>query len=397
MRKTLQSLMEYRLPVSVTREDWKNAAQLAFAPYFRRPSQLTKNIDSFMIEMRNLARIWSYPEHMALLEWCLALHRRVLRLDRSGAYKEMHKLFPNMQVSDERWLDMFQLTTHLGPNAAPRDRVSQLFHTIDGVGEGCFKPQLQIVYSFAHREVAGTWPSDVFSLDFGTLVADFPQRQRVPPSVLLRDPDLCLSVNQWRNIAAHKSFALVRPQTVQITYGKGTTKCTRQLGLNRLRHVSAWLIRTHSAVRLANTIAYIEHMKEIVALGQPNTGRPLSSSLLGIAHGLSTVGFESVEWRTERGEGILTVKDRYARNPRHALIHASQQLVALSIGVLVDVATQSSISKVSIQLRAPDDGIFGRARVSVSDADAFSLRKLSLSSYMDRIEWIVEARANEKA
>lgn len=387
MRKTLQSLIDHRLPTSVTRLDWKDAAQTMFAPYFRRPAQLSRNIDSFILELHNLVRFLRNPEHMALMEWCLSLHRRVLRSDRTGAYQEMHRLFSNMQVSDERWLNLFQMTTPLGPGAAPRDSAFQLFQTIDGVAEGCFKPQLQIIYSFAYRDVIGAWPHEVSSQDFGAIVGNFPQTHQISPSILLRDPDMNIPINQWRNIAAHKSFSLVGPRTIQVTYGKGGTKNTRQFGLHRLRKVSAWLIKTHSAVRLANTITYIEHMREIVALGKPNTGRPLSATLLGIANGLSTVGFESVEWGVEKGEGILTVTDRQARKPQEALIHASQQLVELSVGVLADIATRSCISKVSIQLLMPDGSIFGKARVTVSDADNFSLRKINLHRYMDLIEW----------
>jgi len=390
MEKTLNSVIENSNAASITREEWKQATQATFLPYFRRKTQLIKNLDSFMIELRNFARFINDPEHVELMEWCLALHRRVLRVDRSGAYREMNKLFSNTLKSDENWLNIFQITSPLGPNAAPRDKAFQLFQTIDGVGEGCFKPQLQIMYAFAYRESKGGWPKNVQTQDFGALVRGFPKTKKIPPSIFFRDPEVNIPVNQWRNISAHKSFRLVAPKTVLMTYGKGKNQKEQRIGLHRLSRVSSWLIKAHSAVRLANTITFVEHIREIVALNQPNTERSLSSSIVNITHGLSTVGFESVDWKVIKREGVLTVADKLDRDPREALIHSSQQLIELSVAVLQDVATSSRISKVSIQLQLPDGSLFAKARVSVNDADAFSLRKMNLNKYMDCVEWVME-------
>lgn len=394
MEKTLNSIIKHSDAAGITREEWKLETQVAFEPYFRRKKQLIKNLDSFMIELRNLARFITDPECLELMKWCLALHRRVLRIDRSGAYQEMNKLFSNTMKSDESWLNMFQMTTPLEPNAAPRDRAFQLFQTIDGVGEGCFKPQLQIIYAFAYREVKGVWPKDVRELDFGALVGGFPLTKQSPPLIFLQDPEVGIPVNQWRNISAHKSFSLVAPKTILVSYGKGPKTKEKNIGIHRLSRVSSWLIKIHSAVRLANTITFIEHMREITSVKQPNTERSLSSSLLNISHGLTTVGFESINWKVKSREGTLTVVDKLNREPREALIHSSQQLVELSVGVLQDVATSSRVTKVSIQLEQPDGSLFGKARVSVNDADAFSLRKLSLNEYMDCVEWILERKVS---
>lgn len=388
MHKVIKSLQDHRLPIEFSRSHWKDAAFANFDPYFKRPTQLRDNIDSFLIELRNLARFLDSPAHIELFKWCLALHRRVLRVDRHRAYEALHQFFPNMQTSDERWMNIFQMTSPLGPGAAPQDLAFQLFETIDGVAEGCFKPQLQIIYSFAIRDATGVWPQNAMSLDFGALVENFPDALRIEVPVLLRDEDLRIRVNQWRNIAAHKSFKLIGPQTLEVTHGKGNPKTSR-FGLQRLRGVSRWLIKTHSAARLANTITFIEHMRELVSLGQPNTEHPISATVLGVGHGLSSVGFEVVRWEVKKREGKMVVLDRLNREPRGALIHASQQLVNLSVGVLSDVASRSRIDRVSIQLQFPDGSIFGTARVSVTDADAFSLRKISLKTYLDRVEWVL--------
>lgn len=390
MEKHLNSIIEHSDPAGFTRDDWKLATESAFAPYFRRKTQLKKNLDSFMVELRNLARFVTDPEYLELMEWCLALHRRVLRVDRAGAYQEMNKLFANTMKSDESWLNLFQMTTPLPKNAEPRDKAYQLFQTIDGVGEGCFKPHLQIIYAFAHKEAKGTWPKDVRGQDFGALVGGFPNTKESPPRILLRDPEVNIPVNQWRNISAHKSFKLVGPQTILAKYGKAPKVKEQKIGLHRLRRVSSWLIKIHSAVRLANIITFVEHIREITEIQQPDLERSLASSLLGIAHNLSTVGFESSRWKVNNREGMLTVVDKLSRDPVEALIHSSQQLIELSVGVLQDVAISSKVSKVSIQLELPDGSLFGKARVLVKDADAFSLRKISLNDYMDCIEWVLE-------
>lgn len=393
MRKLIRSLSEHRLPKKFTRDDWNAATQGAFAPYIRRRQQLTKHIDSFHVELRNLARIAIFPEYTNLLSWCLRLHRRVLRVDRQGAYQNLLKLLGNMQTSDDRWLNMFGTSAPLEPDAAIHDRVYQLFSTIDGVAEGCFKPQLQILFSFAQFDTGKAWPGNVSKLDFGALVGEFPCTLRNQAPTLLADPDLSVPINQWRNIAAHKTFRLVGPQTIEVTYGKGKVQVHR-LGFHRLRNVWHWLLRVHTAVRLANTITYLEHMPELHSLGIPKLELRLSTMLLNIGHGLSTVGFESVGWQCVKRDGILTVTDRLGRPPQHALIHASQVLDQLSVGILLDPSTRDRLDRAAISLVLQDGSCFGTALVPVQVADAFTRREISLNEYMDHIQWVIEKPSN---
>lgn len=393
MRKLVRSLKEHQLPKAFTRDDWSVATRSAFTPYFRRQRQLSKNIDSFHIELRNLARIALFPEYTDLLSWCLRLHRRVLRFDRQGAYENLLKYFANMQTSDDRWLNMFETSVPLEADAAIHDRIYQLFSTIDGVAEGCFKPQLQILFSFAQRCSGNPWPNDVTKMDFGALVAEFPGTLRSQASMLLTDPDLSIPISQWRNIAAHKTFQLVGPRTIEIKYGKGTVQ-VRRLGLHRLRNVWHWLLRIHTAARLANTITYIEHMPELHALGIPTIDRRLSATLLNIAHDLSTVGFESVAWKCVKRDGVLVVRDRLGRPAQHALIHASQMLDQLSVGILLDPSTRNALDRAGISLVLQDGAPYGTALVPVQVADAFTLRKIDLAEYMDSIQWVIEKSQN---
>lgn len=389
MQKLINSLKSHRVPDIYKRDDWKQAAIAEFMPYFRRPTQLRKNLDSFIIELRNLARIAQDPEYLSLLRWSLKLYRRVLRADRVGAYKILFELFDNLGASDAYWLHMFQNTNLLGRSAETRDVMFQIFETIGGIAEGCFKPQLQILYSFAVRDASGAWPGSVNSLDFGALIGGFPQEHKVMATMLLHDPDLKLTVSQWRNISAHKSYRLIGPKTIQITFGKRTPQ-SRRLGLHRLRATCRWIQKIHHALRLANTIIFVEHAAEILALGSPKLERPLAASLTQIAHDLSTVGYEVISWKELKKVGTLFICDRYGRPPVEALIHASQQLVALSIGMIFDVTKVTSISRVAIQLQLPDENAFGRASISVSTADAFSRGKITLQKYMDEMKWEFE-------
>lgn len=389
-KKLVASLRRHQLPKAVQRQEWKDAALAYFSPYFRRQSQLRANLDSFMIELRNLARILGHQEHLRLLDWCLALQRRVIRNDRAGGLELLRSLIVNMQRSDERWLNLFETSAALDHGAAVHDRAFQIFQTIDGVAEGCFKPQLQILYAFAVRDSTGKWPTQVDSLDFGALVAGFPANLRGQVPILLNDPDLGLPVNQWRNVAAHRTFTVVGPRTIEVRYGKGGAH-VRRFGLHRLRTAWHWLLKTHSAVRLANTIIYVEYMQELHSLGIPKLQQRMSATLMHVSHGLSTVGFETVSWEVPHDCGVLTVRDRLQRELRTALIHASQQLVPLAVGVLSDVATQTRIKNVSVLLLTGNGERFGTATVAVRDADAFSRRKLPMSKYIQRISFSTTA------
>lgn len=391
MSKVIKSLRAHQLPKHITRVDWKEAAFSAFSPYFRRQSQLNKNIDSFLIELRNLARILPHQDHLEMMSFCLRLHRRVLRSDRAGALTTMIELLPNMQKSDDAWLNMFETSAPLGSGAPVQDRVFQVFQTIDGVAEGCFKPQLQILYAFAVKDCTGAWPLNAGNLDFGALAANFPTSLSCHIPQLLRDPDVGIGVNQWRNVAAHRSFDLVGPRTIEIRYGRSTTH-TRRIGIHRLRAAWHWLLRTHSAVRLANTITFVEHMPDLHKIGLPELRQRMSATLIHVSHGLSSVGFETVNWTAKLSEGVLTVRDRLGREPKEALIHASQQLVPLGVGLLLDVATRERVRSVAISLVRHDGTVFGVAKVSPSDADAFSRRKLTLKKYLDRVNFSLSSQ-----
>jgi len=392
MQKVIKSLREHRLPRKVTRAQWSAATVTAFTPYFRRKQQLQTSIDSFHVELRNLARIARYPEYLDLLAWCLRLHRRVLRGDRRRTYDAMLMLFGNMQASADRWMSMFETASPLDPSAAVQDHVYQLFTTIEGVAEGCFKPQLQIMCSFAQRDANGAWP-DLTEVDFGRLVGDFPNNLRASAQLLFADPEFGVSVNQWRNIAAHKAFNLVGPMTIEVRYGRKNVQ-TLRLGVHRLRRVWHWLLRIHTAVRLANTITYVEHMPELHAIGIPMPAMRMSATVLQVAHSLSTVGFESIAWDCRGCDGVLLLKDRMNRQLRKALIHASQMLVELAVGVLCDPATRNRLKRVGMTLVRPDGSRFGTALVSVQIADEYSRRQLSMKEYVGLIEWVLESTAN---
>lgn len=392
MRKLINSLQEHRVPKKFTREDWNVATRSAFAPYIRRQRQLSKHIDLFHVELRNLARIALFPEYTSILSWCLRLHRRVLRVDRKMTYENLLKLFANMQASDDRWLNMFGTSAALEADASIQDRVYQLFSTIDGVAEGCVKPQLQILYSLARRDAGHPWPNDVSKMDFGALVGEFPSSLRSQVPLLFADPDLSVSINQWRNIAAHKNFRLVGPRTIEVTFGKGTVQ-VRRLGFHRVRAVWHWILRVHTAVRLANTITYIEHMQELHALGTPAVEMRLSATILHISHGLSTVGFECVGWRDVKRDGVLIVADRMGRQPQHALIHASQVLDRLSVGILSDPSTRNRFDRAGVSLLLQNGSCFGTALVAVQVADAFTRRKIDQKEYIDNIQWAIEGQS----
>jgi hypothetical protein len=386
MKKLIQSLQDYRMPKKYSRSDWHNITWQMFRPFFRRPTQLKANFDAFHIELRNLARIALHKEFIELLKWNLLIYRRVIRNDRSGAYQTLIELFDNISESDNRWLNMFETSAPLARDAPIQDHAYQLFTTIDGVAEGCYKPQLQVAFAFAVRASGGGWPTNVRGMNFGGLVANYPSSLKSKAGLLLEDPDMHIPVNQWRNIAAHRDFKIIGPRTVQVSFGT-TTQQTRRFSLARLRKVWHWLLRAHTAARLTNTIIYIEHMPELYSAGLRANEHRMSATLLGICHSLATVGFECLEAFKSKGEFALLVRDRHGRNPKEALIHASQMLDQLSVGLLLDLTTQRSIERATIGLVLPDGSRFGTATVPVKIADMHSLGHITLDEYMNNIHW----------
>jgi hypothetical protein len=386
MKKLMKSLRDHQIPKKYSRSDWHDATWQMFRPFFRRPTRLKANLDAFHVELRNLGRVALHHEYIELMKWNLKIYRRVIRSDRVRAYQMLIESFDNMAKSDERWLNMFETSAPLARDAPMQDRVYQLFNTIDGVSEGCYKPQLQIAFAFAVRACGGGWPANVRALDFGRLVANYPLSLKPQARLLLEDPDIHIPVNQWRNIAAHRDFKVIGPRTIQVSYGT-TTRQTRQFSIARLRRVWHWLLRAHAATRLTNTIIYIEHMRELYGAGLRASEHRLSATLLGICHDMATVGFECIEAFKTKRIFTLLVRDRQGRSPKEALIHASQMLDQLSVGLILDPTTQKSIEKATIGLVLADGSRFGTATVSVKIADAHSLGQITLDEYMNNIHW----------
>jgi hypothetical protein len=390
MKKVIDSVRDHHLE-GFTHADWDAAVKGFLGPYFRRKRAIAENRDSLHIEFRNYCRFAALPEYVSLFKWYLSLQRRAIKIDPAGAFKMLAGHFPRTGDSDRAWLNLFAISRGLESGASPHDRKFAMFMTLEGLAEGCYKPQLEILYAFAQYAKTGSWPSDTMSLDFGALVARMPAFKRPETGLLTRDPFLSVSVNQWRNAGAHRSFRLVGPQTIEIAVGK-LHKKTLRFGLRRLTQVVAWLMRVHSAVRLANVITYLEYIKELRAVGLPASTFPFGATIMRLVHGLGNAGFAVTEWRVFKRTGTLRVRNLdHSRSERDALVHASQVLDQISVAILHDPATAGVINKAAVELLGLDGQVWGSATVNVDVADAFTRGKISMNELVEQTEWRVRA------
>ncbi len=387
MEKLLSALREYE--ISATREEWNATARREFEPYFSRKDQLEANLSMFHLELRNLARIREHPNYLELLSQTLDLHRRAISDDPVGSYKALARLARNMEASDDRWLNLFETHSPVAASAPVQDRVYSEFVGIESIAEGCFLPQLRILSTVAQREASGTWSDAAERMTFGKLVSSFPAALKPKFALAFDDIVVGIAVNQWRNIAAHKSFKVVGPQKVEVSYG--TQPHRKKIWLLELTQVLHWLVRAHAAVRLAQVIIYLEHVQEIMSNGYVARDVRLSSMLMQLAHDYRTVGFEVLSWATRGTTGVWTVKDLNGRPPRDALIHASQCLVEISVGILADAVTRDVLDSAEVALVQADGKMCGSASTPVVSADSYARGQISMREYMETIHWSIGA------
>lgn len=376
-----------RAPVDgYTPDDWNAAVRLYFGPFIRRKSVLHEYREVLRTELVNLAKILPFSAYTELLGVIARQHRRMLYQDRAGSLEFLRDQFEDVGRSSQRWMSLFLTRPPLAPTASLYDRAQRIFDDIDGILEGAYKPQLRVACGFCTRERKGFFPTDIGQRDLGLLDANMVEVMGSRAALLIRDPEHGISMNQWRNIAAHKSFEVRTSRSIEIGWGRKVLR-TKRITFASLRRVLHWTARCYTTVHLANLITYLEFMNELGRLGLAQPTLRLESSLTGLCHNLHVVGFECRSWEGRKRRFVLSLRNRLPRPISTAVIHASQALDSLSMALESDPLQHDRFDHVAVELLDTDDTVIGSAEVRVTDAIAATKREISQREFVARIRF----------
>ncbi len=389
MSKLLRGILSAPVERNPDVDNWNAAVQREFGPFIRRKSILHKYRELLRTELINLRKLERAPQCKRLLLRLVRLYRQELNTDRIASLQQLIDLFPGTGTADENWMSLFVRAEH-PPSESLQDQVQAQFDWLDVILEGCHKYHLRILYAFSLHQHNGNFPADVASMDYGALVAGMPKWARSRFGYLCGDPEHAIPVNQWRNIAAHKTFAICSSRTLDVTYGRGANRRTQRMTTASLRRVLNWSNSALNTLRLATVIVYLEYMNELHDAGLKESTLRLDSWLTGLFHNLRLVGFQGVSYNVTAKFLTIALFDTQNRPERDAIIHASQVLDQMSVAVDSDPAIRPRPEQACVRLLDHEGNVVAGASVSVSDAIAHSEGKSTLQQYVDSIDFMVK-------
>jgi len=370
-----------------TIDDWSAAVTKYFCPYVRRTSILHSQRHLLRSELINLARILPHPQYVDLLAWLSKTYHSAIRKDRSGAFAYLVDRFEDTGAVDARWMSLYATHKPLPKGTALEDRAFRIFDGLDAILEGCFKPHLRLAYGFAVRETSGLFPSQVQAMDFGNLVSEWPKPLVAPAEVMLRDPEYGISTSQWRNIAAHKNFAMKSSRTFEVEYGNSKNRKSRRITFAGLNRVLKWAMLVQCSVRLSNTLLYLEYMRDLHDIGLPDPPFRFDGWMIALSHNYSLVGFKCLEYYKSGSNLTLKLQDRMSRQLMESIIHASQILVNLSLAVKSDLSYRKTIHRLTVAIVDEVDTVLASASVDVEKAFAFADRRIAQKTYVRLVDF----------
>jgi hypothetical protein len=141
---------------------------------------------------------------------------------------------------------------------------------------------------------------------------------------------------------------------------------------------------------MADVIVHIEFMPELQRLGLPEVSIRFDAFMISLSHSLRMVGFSYVGEKQADGELVVFYEDDLKREPKHAIVHASQVLDQLALASNSDIALRDSIRKVGIGLVTPEKKTYASASVPVDVALRWLSRELSQKQYIAQIAFWIE-------
>lgn len=241
-------------------EDWNALIKLKLGKYFISELVFEENKEILRTELINFIKVSEKPIYFELFEWIYNLSADCFKLNKERVIKIFADSFPDISNTDMKWMTNV-LTQPNHEQFSERDRISYYFKIIDDTLESAFKPRLKLLDKLVRIKL-GQNVINNSHFDFGRIIRDFPSDFEDKLGLFLKDPIFSLSTNQWRNIAAHKSY-LIKKDSVEVKYGKGNVQSIT-MTIEEFYKITYWTQDIYRTIRLAQVFTDLNYIKEIV-------------------------------------------------------------------------------------------------------------------------------------
>jgi len=368
--------------------DWNALIKLKFKKYFSSDKILEKNKELLRTEVINYITFCTKPEYFKLFEWTYDLYKGCFSIDKQKTIEILSKSFDEVSNTDIKWMTNV-LTQPNSKNFSERDKISYYFKIIDETLEGAFKPRFKLLDKLANFKLSQI-VIDNTSFDFGKLIKDFPVIFQTDIRLFLEDPIFSISTNQWRNIAAHKSYTITKDNII-IEYGSGNLQ-SKTISYEDFYKIVYWTQDIHRIIRLGQVLTDLNYIEEIVAEigGVENMNIRFESSLLHLIHNMQIVGFEFVSTEEQKDTFCLNVKGKDGHDVKSSLIHASQCLDQLSCAIYDDKFVRGSFLKTQINIVDEKQNILASATIPIEIALKKVKSEIELEQYLDNMKFEIK-------
>lgn len=365
-------------------EDWNALIKLKLAKYFIDETIFEKNRELLRTEIVNYLRLSKKPEYIRLFQWTYSFINDCVSINKQKTIRIMAESFDEVSNTDMKWMTNV-LTQPDSTSFSERDKISYYFKVIDETLEGVFKPRFKLLCNFINFNL--NQKIDDSSRDFGKLIKDLPSQIRKEIRFYLEDPIFSISTNQWRNIAAHKSFKINKDNLI-VEYGKANIR-TIPISFDDFYKIVHWTQDIYRAIRLAQVFIDLNYIEEIVAElgGKENINVRFESSLFHLIHNMQIVGFKFVSTDEQMDTFCLNVQGKNRFDVKSSLIHASQCLDQLSCAIYDDKFVRDSFKKTKISIVDENQNILASATVSIEIAIKKVNGEIELTEYLDNMNF----------
>lgn len=369
-------------------EDWNALLKLKLGKYFSAESILEKNKEILRTEIINYIRICAKPEYFKLFEWTFDLYKDCIFSDKQRIIKVLADSFNDISNTDMKWMTNV-LTQPDEKEFSERDKISYYFKVIDETLEGAFKPRFKLLVKLVNYKLYGNIP-DNLAADFGKVIRNFPNQLKSETILFLEDPFFSISTNQWRNIAAHKSFTINKNDIV-VKYGKNTIQ-TLTLTYDDFYKIVYWTQDIYRVIRFGQVLTDLNYIDEIIAEigGTENMSIRFESSLLHIIHNMQIVGFQFVSNEEQDEIFCLNVKGKVGHDVSSSLIHASQCLDQLSCAIYDDKFVRDNFKKTKVSIFDDNGNTLASATISIEVAVSKAKGEMTLNEYLSKMDFDIK-------
>jgi len=378
-------------PEEFSVEDWNELIKLKFEKYFSSEEKLNINKELLRTEIINYIQFSEQDEYLKLFDFSFDLFKNSIAINKEDSITELSNSFDEVAATDLKWMTNVLIqpdTTEF----EERDKISFAFKMIDEILEGVFKPRFKLLFKFGKFIDIGIF-QDPSSLTFGQLIAQAPNIIKTNCQLYLKDPIKLISTNQWRNIAAHKSYK-INKDTIEVEYGS-RTKTIVIISHAEFYTILNWIKGIYGVIRLSEVLIYLNYTSEIVDSRGGTNGIKVrfQSSLLNIIHNLQVVGFKFVSTQELNETFEISLMEKQNSEIQESVIHASQCLDLLSYAIINDDFTREKYQFAKINIIGNNNEKLASASVNVNDALKRVEGKLLLEEYINLIDFEIIKRA----